>query len=156
MLEIVLLIVLCCRMGSILRAKNRNPLFMQVMVVAVWIVSVFIGAIAYSVYVAVIRGSEGVENMGLLRPYLSALVAALIGQITDDTVIATEEDVDQMIGQSDCKDDPADQHRRLRNPQRGFVLTLTDVVELPAPIDKTIGIPAKAPQKTTNSPAPGI
>ena len=41
------------------------------------------------------------------------------------------DDVDQVVGQRNGEDDGAQQHRRLRNPERSVVLPLADVVELP-------------------------
>lgn len=81
MLEIILIIFLCSRMGKHLRAKGRKPVLMQVMVVVVWIVSMFTGAMAYSIYVAITRGMEAVEDIGMFSAYPSALLAGVVGQL---------------------------------------------------------------------------
>jgi hypothetical protein len=81
MLEIILLFFLCSRMGRLLRAKERKPLVMQILVVVVWMGSMFVGAMAYAFYVAITRGPEAVENMGMFAAYPSALLAGVVGQL---------------------------------------------------------------------------
>ena len=82
MLEILLLIFLCRRMGSLLRAKGWKPLFMQILVVLSWFGAMFLGAMAYSLYIALTQGPEMVETAMenfSLPLYVWALVSAAMG-----------------------------------------------------------------------------
>ncbi len=79
MLEIILLYFLCKGMGSILRDKGWNPLLMQILVVAGWIVSILFAVICYSVYVAITQGEEALNHIGF-AVYLWMLLA---GGITE-------------------------------------------------------------------------
>jgi hypothetical protein len=78
MLEILLLYFLCKKMGSLLRDKGWKPLFMQIAVVLGWFGSMFVGAIAYSFYVAMTKGPEAVDNMGF-EAYPWVLLSAALG-----------------------------------------------------------------------------
>lgn len=80
MLEIVLLIFLCKKMGSLLRKKGWKPLFMQILVVFLWFGAEVSGAFAYGVYVMVTQGMEAAEGIGWAA-YLWALLAAVLGQL---------------------------------------------------------------------------
>lgn len=80
MLEIILIIYLCKKMGDLLRKKGWKPLFMQVLVVVGWISAEFFGAIAYFVYVAVTQGQAAAEAIGFAA-YPWALLAGAFGQL---------------------------------------------------------------------------
>lgn len=66
-------------MGSILREKGWEKTFwMQLMVVVVYLGSLFFGSIAYTVYVGITQGMEAVEELGLVL-YLASYIGVLIG-----------------------------------------------------------------------------
>lgn len=73
MLEIVLLIYLCKKMGDKLRAKGRKPFPFQLMVVGFWFVSEFLGAVVVSAVLMIM----GTDPMPLA--YVGALVGAAMG-----------------------------------------------------------------------------
>ncbi len=78
MLEIILLIWLCTSMGKVLRAKNRRPLLMQILVVLTWFGAEVCGVIATMIFVAVTQGAETLEGTNLGVSYLVALLSAAL------------------------------------------------------------------------------
>ncbi len=79
MLEIILIVFLCKKMGSILRDKGWEKTFwMQFLVVFVYLGSLVAGAFTYGIYIGVTQGEAGLESLGI-ELYLAAYVGALIG-----------------------------------------------------------------------------
>ena len=79
MLEIILIVFLCKKMGSILRNKGWEKTFwMQFLVVIVYLGSLFLGAMAYAIYIAITQGEAAVDAIGI-DGYLAAYVGAAIG-----------------------------------------------------------------------------
>ena len=79
MLEILALYFLCKKMGEKLRAKGwPKPIWMQIAVVLAWFGSMFLGSLAYGVYVAIKEGSAAAENLGF-SVYPVALLSAAAG-----------------------------------------------------------------------------
>ena len=76
MLEILIVIALCTKMGKLLRAKGRKPLTMQIALVVMWIAGEFIAGFVAGI-VHVLRNGQNVE-MGF-GVYLVAIVGAAIG-----------------------------------------------------------------------------
>lgn len=76
MLEIILVIGLCKSLGKMLRAKGRNAVWMQVMLVVCWIIGEFMGGAVGGV-VNIIQNGEGAPlGFGV---YLFAIGGAALG-----------------------------------------------------------------------------
>lgn len=58
MLEIIVVILLCGRMGKLMRAKGRKPLLFQIMLVAFWLGGEIGASIIYAIAQVVITGGE--------------------------------------------------------------------------------------------------
>jgi hypothetical protein len=69
MLEILLLIYLCRRLGAMLRAKGRSAGWMQVLLVVAWFVGEFMGAMVGAMLM-------GIDGAAL---YIGALLGAAAG-----------------------------------------------------------------------------
>ncbi|MFK5924362.1 MAG: hypothetical protein QM496_19475 [Verrucomicrobiota bacterium] len=79
MLEVILIIFLCNKMGSILRTKGWEKTFwMQFLVVVVYLGSLFAGSFVYVIYVAITQGETALDGLGIVL-YLAAYVGVLIG-----------------------------------------------------------------------------
>ena len=76
MLEIIFVIGLCKALGNMLRAKGRNPLWMQVMLVVFWIGGELAGGIVAGILHAITKGPEAPMGIGV---YLIAICGAAIG-----------------------------------------------------------------------------
>lgn len=79
MLEIIALYFLCKKMGEKLRAKGwRQPVWMQIAVVLAWFGCMFLGSLAYGIYVAIKEGEVAAQNLGF-SVYPIALIAGASG-----------------------------------------------------------------------------
>ena len=66
-------------MGSILRDKGwEKPFWMQFLVVVTYLGSTLFGSVIYILSVALCRGAEGIDTLGL-SVYLAAYVGAALG-----------------------------------------------------------------------------
>ena len=82
---------------------------------------------------------------------------SLFDHIGLDAVITGNQDVNQVIGQRDGENNAAKDHSGLRNPQRGRVLALTDIVKFPGPIGGFYREIGKVPaQPRGDGKTPGI
>ncbi len=81
MIEIGVLIFLCSKMRNLLYERGWDRTFwMQFLVVAVWFLTEFVGALTYGIVVAMRDGEAAVQNIGFMA-YPPALLAAIIGQV---------------------------------------------------------------------------
>ena len=76
MLEIILVIGLCKSLGKMLRAKGRNPVWIQVMLVAFWILGEFIGGFVGAIVNVIQHGEGAPMSFGI---YLFAIAGAALG-----------------------------------------------------------------------------
>lgn len=76
MLEIFLVVVLCKALGKMLRAKGRNPLGLQVMLVVLWILGEVIGGAVAGVLHLIRNGENAPMGFGV---YLFAIGGAALG-----------------------------------------------------------------------------
>ncbi len=75
MLKILLLWFLIWFMGRLLHNKGRKPLFMQAMIVAVWL----LGSVPYIVFIMITEGQEALKQMDLVdHPWV--LLSEALGQ----------------------------------------------------------------------------
>jgi hypothetical protein len=79
MLEIVALYFLCKKMGERLRAKGwTKPVWMQIAVVLAWFGCMFLGSVAYGVYVVIKEGEAAAQDVGF-SVYPIALISGAAG-----------------------------------------------------------------------------
>jgi hypothetical protein len=78
MLELIVIYVLCKKIGEILRGKGRNPLGYQVLTVLLWFGGEIAGAFV-GILVEAIRQGGAVEGGLNLFVYLFALGGAAVG-----------------------------------------------------------------------------
>ena len=76
MLEILIVIALCTKMGKMLRAKGRKPLMMQITLVVMWIAGEFIAGFIAGVLHVLRNGQNAEMGFGV---YVCAIVGAAIG-----------------------------------------------------------------------------
>ena len=81
MIEIIVLYMLCVRMGELLRGKGwENPIWMQVAVVAVWLTAAVVAGLGYGVFHALMHGSVD-EDISGLAIYPFVLGAGVISEV---------------------------------------------------------------------------
>ena len=76
MIEIIVVIFLCRRLGRFMRAKGRRPLALQILLVLCWFGGEILGGIVFVIFQA-IRG-EPVDDLNLMF-YAVALLGAACG-----------------------------------------------------------------------------
>lgn len=80
MLEIILLVYLCTKIGGILRDEKgwENAFWMQLAMILIYFLSMFLGGVCYGIFVAITQGESGLESLGW-SPYLAGYIGVLIG-----------------------------------------------------------------------------
>jgi hypothetical protein len=82
-LEILILVVLCRRIGGIVAAKGRKKLGYQLMLVAFWVGGEISGLIAGFIVQAI---SSGGRETGPVVPFVCALIGASLGAFVAFTI----------------------------------------------------------------------
>lgn len=80
MLEIILLVYLCTKMGGLLRDEKgwERTFWMQLSVVLIYFVSLFLGATGYGIFVAVTQGQAALNSIGW-SAYLAGYIGVIFG-----------------------------------------------------------------------------
>lgn len=79
MLEIIAIVIFYKRMGALLRGKGwENPIWMQILVIVLWIGGMLLGGFAWSMYIAITKGVDAVDQISW-EIYPVMYISALLG-----------------------------------------------------------------------------
>ena len=113
MLEIVLVIVLCKALGKMLRAKGVKPIYLQILLVVLWIFGEFAGGFVGGVVHVLRFGAEA--PMGF-APYLFAVAGAAMAASFTFLIAYLLPAQNLAAGQATLSQLPVDRHRDPNNP----------------------------------------